>query len=731
MIDTTTVGKSIAWLRKQKQMTQQGLAAAVNVSHQAVSKWENGVALPDMQTMLALSRLFGVSMEALLSGDVLEAAGQPQAPQEPAIELKLEGDPLNMSIVAEADDAIARAMEQIDDEPEGAPQPEIELNDGDPAQEEPQATVQVGMRFDEIVRMAPFVSSEALEAMLRSCESEYELSELAAVASFVGKDSLARLVKGCRRMDWDSLRRLAPFLSRDALKDIVLMHVEGVTLDTLRRLAPFLSRDGLAEILANMPLDEDFSGLKKLAPFLSKDALYDQLRRYVDRLDVNDLLAFAPFLRKDALGDLVQRVGQPISREQMVRLAKFLPKDQMDRLVYRAMGMKPPKQKSDDWNVEWNVDLGRAYNEIRDAVQSGMHEAREAIKMVGLDGVVDGINNTMKDIGGRINDAINDSMGGSRAQAGRTNAARERSQRIRERIAAKALADGNWDWLDSHIGELEGDLLKQVLMKCAAAGHEDMICAHMDRVTLNSAEACRLAQTCTDEDVWAQLLEQMEPEHRQRVLDYIGRVQPESLENFARFADEGKQLEAAMQVMRAGGDAGEMMEALSPEEQLELIRAALDEGYGDVESLLEHMDASIAAQAMQAILAAGRMELIGEIAQHVQPVDLPGLAAIVAQHGAWEYLGELLDGVADVDLSAVWPLAIENEKWDALDDIALHGDENTLRGMSAALAELGRFDEMESFIEELDPDTLETLLDKAMEKSDWNAIDRISELLND
>lgn len=720
MIDTTTVGKSIAWLRKQKQMTQQGLAAAVNVSHQAVSKWENGVALPDMQTMLALSRLFGVSMEALLSGEVLEAAEQPAAPKEPVIELKLDDDPLNMNIVTEADDAIARAMENCD-----------EAEETPDAPEEAKSTVQVGMHFDEIVRMAPYVSSDALEAMLRTCESEYELSELAAVASFVGKDSLARLVKGCRRMDWDSLRRLAPFLSRDALKDVILMHVEGVTLDTLRRLAPFLSRDGLAEILAKMPLDEDFSGLKKLAPFLSKDSLYDQLRRYVDRLDVNDLLAFAPFLKKDALGDLVQRIGQPIDRSQMVRLAKFLPKDQMDRLVYRAMGMKPPKQKSDDWGMEWNVDLGRAYNEIRDAVQSGMHEAREAMKMVGLDGVVDGINSTMKDIGGRINDAINDSMGGARAQSTRVNPAKERSQRIRTRIAEKALADANWDWLESHIGELEGDLLKQVLMKCAAAGHEDMISAHMDRVTLNSAEACRLAQTCTDEDVWAKLLEQMEPEHRQRVLDYIGRVQPESLENFARFADEGKQLEAAMQVMRAGGEADEMMGALSPEEQLELINAALSEGYGDVESLLEHMDASIAAQVMQAILEAGRMELIDEIAQHVQQAELPDMAAAVAQHGAWEHLDELLDGVADVDLSAIWPLAIESEQWEVLDDIALHGDEKTLRGMAIALAERGRFDEMESFLEELDPDTLEVLLDKAMEQSDWGAIDRLSELLND
>ena len=50
MIDNRTVGRCIARLRVAKGMTQQGLAAALNVSHQAVSKWETGAALPDMQT---------------------------------------------------------------------------------------------------------------------------------------------------------------------------------------------------------------------------------------------------------------------------------------------------------------------------------------------------------------------------------------------------------------------------------------------------------------------------------------------------------------------------------------------------------------------------------------------------------------------------------------------------------------------------------------------------------
>jgi transcriptional regulator with XRE-family HTH domain len=70
MIDNRTVGRTIATLRQAKGMTQQQLAAAMNVSHQAVSKWETGAALPDIQTLLELTRLFGVTVEQLLCGGI-------------------------------------------------------------------------------------------------------------------------------------------------------------------------------------------------------------------------------------------------------------------------------------------------------------------------------------------------------------------------------------------------------------------------------------------------------------------------------------------------------------------------------------------------------------------------------------------------------------------------------------------------------------------------------------
>lgn len=68
MIDLKQTGERIALLRKQHEMTQLTLAATLQVTHQAVSKWETGNALPDIDTLLALAKLFGTTVEHLLEG---------------------------------------------------------------------------------------------------------------------------------------------------------------------------------------------------------------------------------------------------------------------------------------------------------------------------------------------------------------------------------------------------------------------------------------------------------------------------------------------------------------------------------------------------------------------------------------------------------------------------------------------------------------------------------------
>ena len=53
-------------LRKQKGFSQEELANRLNVSRQTVSKWEVGDSTPDMEKLIAISDLFGISLDELI-----------------------------------------------------------------------------------------------------------------------------------------------------------------------------------------------------------------------------------------------------------------------------------------------------------------------------------------------------------------------------------------------------------------------------------------------------------------------------------------------------------------------------------------------------------------------------------------------------------------------------------------------------------------------------------------
>ena len=60
------IGDKIKSLRKAQDITQEKLASYLNISYQAVSKWENGTALPDITLVPQIANFFGVSADELL-----------------------------------------------------------------------------------------------------------------------------------------------------------------------------------------------------------------------------------------------------------------------------------------------------------------------------------------------------------------------------------------------------------------------------------------------------------------------------------------------------------------------------------------------------------------------------------------------------------------------------------------------------------------------------------------
>ena len=60
-----TMGQIIKKLRKERNFTQEELAEQLNVTYQAVSKWENETGMPDISQIVPLASVFGVSTDVL------------------------------------------------------------------------------------------------------------------------------------------------------------------------------------------------------------------------------------------------------------------------------------------------------------------------------------------------------------------------------------------------------------------------------------------------------------------------------------------------------------------------------------------------------------------------------------------------------------------------------------------------------------------------------------------
>lgn len=57
-------------MRKEQALTQRQLAERMNISDKAVSKWERGLGCPDVSLLPDLSKIFGVNLQELLSGEL-------------------------------------------------------------------------------------------------------------------------------------------------------------------------------------------------------------------------------------------------------------------------------------------------------------------------------------------------------------------------------------------------------------------------------------------------------------------------------------------------------------------------------------------------------------------------------------------------------------------------------------------------------------------------------------
>ncbi len=68
-----TIGKKLYELRKQAGFTQDYVAEKLGVSAQAVSKWENDIACPDIMTLPHIAELYGITVDELFKNDEVQS----------------------------------------------------------------------------------------------------------------------------------------------------------------------------------------------------------------------------------------------------------------------------------------------------------------------------------------------------------------------------------------------------------------------------------------------------------------------------------------------------------------------------------------------------------------------------------------------------------------------------------------------------------------------------------
>ncbi|MBQ8404322.1 MAG: helix-turn-helix domain-containing protein [Clostridia bacterium] len=98
-MEQKSMGEIISSLRKEKGYTQKELAEKMNVTDKAVSKWERGVACPDVGSLARLAEVLGVSTDVLLNAEHTEKQEKPTAQKvKKALGIALKAVPLAMGV---------------------------------------------------------------------------------------------------------------------------------------------------------------------------------------------------------------------------------------------------------------------------------------------------------------------------------------------------------------------------------------------------------------------------------------------------------------------------------------------------------------------------------------------------------------------------------------------------------------------------------------------------------
>ena len=98
-MDQIKIGKFIAEQRKKNNLTQMQLAEKLNITDRAISKWENGKGMPDSSIMLELCKELKISVNELLSGEMIDMKEYDKKLEELLLELAKQDELKNKKLM--------------------------------------------------------------------------------------------------------------------------------------------------------------------------------------------------------------------------------------------------------------------------------------------------------------------------------------------------------------------------------------------------------------------------------------------------------------------------------------------------------------------------------------------------------------------------------------------------------------------------------------------------------
>jgi transcriptional regulator with XRE-family HTH domain len=285
MFDMMRIGRRIADLRREKNLTQMELSDKLGISHQAVSKWERGESMPDISTLPLLSAIFGISVDRLL-----ESAGRNETR---VLKSVLEG---------KTDTAIDEGT--------------VTLHD--------------------IGDIAPLLKPSQIDEMAAQCRN-ISIEDLSGIAPFLSLGVLDKLAKDVAEVDGiGALCGIAPFVSREVLDKLAEKAVEVGGISELCGIAPFVSQKVLDKMAERITETGDIGELCGIAPFISKEILDNLAVKAVAAGGISELGGIAPFVSQEIINRLAEEVAEVHSIGELCCIAPFVSPEVLDRLAIKA-----------------------------------------------------------------------------------------------------------------------------------------------------------------------------------------------------------------------------------------------------------------------------------------------------------------------------------------------------------------------------------------------------------